>query len=270
MIEMSIDSIRVSMMNYQRVVILKEKIDETSGDKSDTRYLPIWIGPAEADAIAVKLQNVPLARPLTHDLLQKTISIFETASISTFSKIVINDLRSDTFYAQIIFEFEAGPPPVTVKPVPESTHLNEFVTGSKLSLVWQETTYIVTVTDRWQRSGQVFIEADNGDGLIFVLCGKEMNQKWLLIQFKLDSRPSDAIALAVRVKPSVPIYVEESVLDKASIILDQETGKPMPPSKPGGKPKGKSKVDEQELKKLSAFYDFINTLDLEDFDKHKS
>jgi len=50
MIEMTIDSIRMSMMNYQRVVILREKEAE--------RYLPIWIGPAEADSIAVKLQDV--------------------------------------------------------------------------------------------------------------------------------------------------------------------------------------------------------------------
>jgi bifunctional DNase/RNase len=48
-IEMTVDSIRVSLMNYQRVVILKEKTAE--------RYLPIWIGPSEADAIAVKLQG---------------------------------------------------------------------------------------------------------------------------------------------------------------------------------------------------------------------
>ena len=46
MIEMAIDSIRVSLMNYQRVVILKEKMAE--------RYLPIWIGPSEAEAIAVR------------------------------------------------------------------------------------------------------------------------------------------------------------------------------------------------------------------------
>ena len=62
MIEMSIDSIRVSMMNYQRVVILKERDAE--------RFLPIWIGPAEADAIAIKLQGVTPPRPLTHDLLE--------------------------------------------------------------------------------------------------------------------------------------------------------------------------------------------------------
>jgi len=50
MLEMSIDSIRVSVVNSQRVVILK--------DKQSNRYLPIWIGSAEADAIAIKLQGV--------------------------------------------------------------------------------------------------------------------------------------------------------------------------------------------------------------------
>ena len=65
MVEMTIESIRVSLMNYQRVVILKKK-------ESD-RYLPIWIGPAEADAIAVRLQDVQVARPLTHDLLRTVI-----------------------------------------------------------------------------------------------------------------------------------------------------------------------------------------------------
>lgn len=65
MIEMTIDSIRMSLMNYQRVVILKEKDGE--------RYLPIWIGPAEADSIAIELQDVDVPRPLTHDLLRSTI-----------------------------------------------------------------------------------------------------------------------------------------------------------------------------------------------------
>ena len=66
MFELTIDSIRVSLMNYQRVVILKEK--------DANRYLPIWIGPAEADAIAVKLQDVAVPRPLTHDLLSAAIT----------------------------------------------------------------------------------------------------------------------------------------------------------------------------------------------------
>lgn len=191
MIEMAIDSIRVSLMNYQRVVILKEKVAETSANRSEARYLPIWIGPAEADAIAVKLQNIPLSRPLTHDLLHSVIATLG-ASVDF---IVVNELREDTFYAKIVLSF------------------------------------------------------DNR-------------------QLEIDSRPSDAIALAVRVKPLIPIFVEESVLDKAGFILDQETGKPVPPDKT--KPGAKSKLNEQELKKLSAFYDFINTLDLDDFGKRKS
>ena len=70
MLELNIDSIRVSPMNYQRVVILKEK-------ESD-RYLPIWIGPAEADAIAVKLQDLSVPRPLTHDLLLTVLGALGT------------------------------------------------------------------------------------------------------------------------------------------------------------------------------------------------
>jgi len=181
MIEMMIDSIRVSLMNYQRVVILKEKMAK--------RYLPIWIGPAEADAIAVKLQGVTVPRPLTHDLLCQVIDSLG-ASIKS---IIVSDLKSDTFYAKIILNVDGG-------------------------------------------------------------------------QIEVDSRPSDALALAVRAE--VPIYAEETVLDKAGILLDEETGKPIvEETEEGVKDK---KVTEEEMKKLSAFYDFINTLDLDDFDKRKS
>ena len=181
MIEMTIDSIRVSLMNYQRVVILKEKMAE--------RYLPIWIGPAEADAIAVKLQGVTVPRPLTHDLLHTVIDTLG----ATINSIIVSDLKNDTFYAKILLNVDGG-------------------------------------------------------------------------QMEVDSRPSDALALAVRAE--APIYAEETVLDKAGIILDKETGKPIPEEKEAGG-KGK-KVSEDEMKKLSAFYDFINTLDLDDFDKRKS
>ena len=183
MIEMTIDSIRVSLMNYQRVVILKEKEAE--------RFLPIWIGPAEADAIAVKLQGATVPRPLTHDLL---CSVIDSLG-ATVESIVVNDLKSDTFYAKIII---------------------------------------------------------NVDGR----------------QLEIDSRPSDALALAVRV--GAPIYADEAVLDKAGILLDGETGKPIleESEEAGGVEK---KVSEEEMKtKMSAFYDFINTLDLDDFDKRKS
>ncbi len=180
MIEMIVDSIRVSMINYQRVVMLKEKDNE--------RYLPIWIGAAEADAIAVKLQGVSVPRPMTHDLLN---SIVDTLG-ATVNSIVVSDLKNDTFFAKIIL---------------------------------------------------------NVDGE----------------QMEVDSRPSDAIALAVRVE--VPIYAEEGVLEKAGVSLDKETGEPVPEEKEkaGGK-----KVSEEEMKKMSAFQEFISSLDLEDFDKRKS
>ena len=170
MIEMVIDSIRVSLMNYQRVVILKEKSAE--------RYLPIWIGPAEADAIAVKLQDVSVPRPLTHDLLGSII----TNLGASVSSIIVCDLQKDTFYAKIILEVD----------------------------------------------------------------GK---------QIEVDSRPSDAMALAVRAK--VPIYALGTVLDRAGVILDSETGKPI----------SSNKVGPEEAERLSVFRDFIDTLDLSDFDK---
>ena len=65
MIEVFVESIRVNMTNYRRVVMLKEK--------TSPRYLPIWIGHFEADAIAIPMQNVPVQRPLTHDLLKGVI-----------------------------------------------------------------------------------------------------------------------------------------------------------------------------------------------------
>ena len=181
MLDMSVDSIRVSPMNYQRVVILKEKDSD--------RYLPIWIGPAEADAIAVKLQDLTVPRPLTHDLLQTVIDTLGAA----VQHILVSDLQNDTFYAKIVIKM-------------------------------------------------------NGDV-------KE-----------IDSRPSDAMALAVRTK--VPIFAEESVMEKAGILLDKDTGKPIVPERPGKEPS--APVDEEELRRMSAFTDFINDLDLEDFGKRQT
>jgi bifunctional DNase/RNase len=178
MIEMVIESIRVSLMNYQRVVILKEK-------ESD-RYLPIWIGPAEADAIAVRLQEVAVSRPLTHDLLRSIID----ALGGSIQYIVVNDLTNDTFYARIIMEVD----------------------------------------------------------------GRSM---------EIDSRPSDAIALAVRVQ--VPIFAEEAVLDKAGVRLDQESI-----GEKAGEGERHTEAKPEELEKLSPFRDFIDSLDMDDFDKRTS
>ena len=183
MLEMTIDSIRVSPMNYQRVVILKEK----DGD----RYLPIWIGPAEADAIAVKLQDLSVPRPLTHDLLRTVIDTLG----GSVNHILVSDLHNDTFYAKIAIQV-------------------------------------------------------NGDA-------KE-----------IDCRPSDAVALAVRAK--VPIYVEEAVLEKAGILLDKETGKPIVPGEGDQQDTDKpAEVKAEELRRMSAFTEFIDTLDLEDFGKQQ-
>lgn len=174
--EMAIDSIRVSLMNYQRVVILKEKDSD--------RYLPIWVGPAEADAIAVKLQDVSVPRPLTHDLLGSVINSLGASVLH----ITVNDLQNDTFFAKVSIQ----------------------VNGTSVDV---------------------------------------------------DSRPSDAIALAVRAQ--APIYVADDVLDKAGIKLD-EAGKPIAPEDEGAKPQ---QVREEDLRRISAFTDFISTLDMEGIGK---
>jgi len=182
--ELTIESIRVSPMNYQRVVILKEKDSD--------RYLPIWIGPSEADAIAVKLQDLNVPRPLTHDLLG---TIIDTLG-GEVKHVLVNDLENDTFYAKIVIEVDGNT---------------------------QE----------------------------------------------IDSRPSDAIALAVRTKS--PIYAEEAVMEKAGVLLDKETGKPMIPERPGDTPGvTEPEVKEEDLRRMSAFTDFINDLDLDDFGKPQS
>ena len=174
LIEMTIDSIRASMVNDRlRAAILKEKDAD--------RYLPIWIGPPEADAILLKLQNIELSRPLTHDLLLSVIS----ALGASIDSVVVSDLQNDTFFAKL-----------------------------------------------------------------YIILGKD--------QIEIDSRPSDALALAVRV--GAPIYAESKVLEKAGIILEEEIGRPT----------SEKRVDDKELKGLSAYEDFINTLDLDDFNKRKS
>ncbi|MDO8615133.1 MAG: bifunctional nuclease family protein [Dehalococcoidia bacterium] len=177
MVEMTIESIRVSLMNYQRVVILKEKDSD--------RYLPIWIGPAEADAIAVRLQEVAVARPLTHDLLR---SIIDTLGASV-EYVLVNDLANDTFFARIMLQID----------------------------------------------------------------GRSL---------EIDSRPSDAIALAVRAQ--VPIFADEAVLEKAGVKLDEE-GQALEVEGTGTEKTGE--VSPEELEKLSPFRDLIEGLDLEDFGK---
>ena len=81
---------------------------------------------------------------------------------------------------------------------------------------------------------------------------------------EVDSRPSDAIALAVRTE--APIFAEDSVLEKASVQMDEETGKPIVPGEGGQEQRP---LREEELKSLSAFKDFVETLNLEDLGKEE-
>ena len=81
MIEVVVESIRVNMANYKRVVMLKEK--------DSTRYLPIWIGHFEADAIAIPMQKVPVSRPLTHDLLRAAIGALYRAAYDRYEPAVL-------------------------------------------------------------------------------------------------------------------------------------------------------------------------------------
>jgi len=141
MIQVTVDSVRVSLMSPQRVILLRQLDEE--------RYLPIWVGPYEAEAISVALQEIEMARPLTHDLLKNVINIFGARIL----RIEIIALRENIFFGHIVAEL-------------------------------------------------------NGEVI------------------KIDSRPSDAIAMAVRTH--VPILVDPSVMDNAGIFpeddIQEETG----------------------------------------------
>jgi len=155
-IEVVVESVRVHMLSSQHVVILKEI--------GRDRYLPIWIGPWEANAIAMRLQGLAPERPLTHDLFAATLEELG----ATIREVVIADLAEETFHARVMLE--AG----------GTTHV-------------------------------------------------------------IDARPSDALALAVRV--GAPVFAAEEVLDRAGVQPE-----------PG---------DEADAEKLSVFRDFINSLDVD-------
>jgi hypothetical protein len=168
MIEVNIDSIRVSLLSQNRIVVLKEENSE--------RFLPIWIGPFEADAITLQLQGMEAPRPLTHDLLR---SVIETLGGEVIH-IMISSLERNTYFARIVLDV-------------------------------------------------------NGDTV------------------EVDSRPSDAIALAVRVQ--APIYVAEEVMEQAGMMPEQE----MSLTEEGAHPEFGDTATED----LGAFQDFVEGLDLD-------
>lgn len=92
MIRVNVDSIRVSLLTQHRVVVLRE-VDSR-------RYLPIWIGPFEAEAIATAIQGHEPARPMTHDLLKSIIGDMG----GTINHILVSDIQDQTFYARIVID----------------------------------------------------------------------------------------------------------------------------------------------------------------------
>lgn len=180
MVRVEIDSIRVSLMSQDRVVVLK--------DVDSDRYLPIWIGAFEAEAIRVELQGIPVTRPLTHDLLRSVI--LELGG--EVEHIVVNDLRNDIFFARIIV---------------------------------------------------------NANGRTV----------------EIDSRPSDAIALGVRLK--VPIFVADSVMERAAIEPEEEVTSEAELHAEETGQREDADVPELDEEDLSAFADFLNSLDLDDLDE---
>jgi uncharacterized protein len=177
LVEMVVESVRVHMLSSQHVVILKESERD--------RYLPIWIGPWEANAIAMKLQGLAPERPLTHDLFAATL---EELGIFV-GRVVISDLADDTFHARL------------------------FLTAGERTV-------------------------------------------------EIDSRPSDALALAVRA--GARIYAEPSVLERAGVSPepsddeDAEEGTQDVIASPLERPprSGEHQVDPR----LDIFRDFVNSL----------
>jgi bifunctional DNase/RNase len=163
MVEMHLSAVRVEIPSNQPLLLLQE----TSGAR---RTLPIYIGPAEAQAIAFAQQGVETPRPMTHDLMRDLLQELST----TVECIVITELRDRTFYAEV----------------------------------------------RLLASGQ---------------------------RHAVSARPSDAVALAVRVE--CPIYAEEDLLDAEGVILPVEDEDESP--------------EADEL--VSEFRDFIEGIKPEDF-----
>jgi bifunctional DNase/RNase len=182
MIEVVIDSIRVSLMSQQRIVILRQSEAE--------RYLAIWIGIYEAEAITLALQEVEVSRPLTWDLLRNVFNSLNARLL----RVEVVALKDETFFGNIVAEVDVR-------------------------------------------------------------------------LLNIDSRPSDALALAVRAH--VPIYVAKSVMDVAGITPDTDLHEEQP-AQPEEKTPPAQVAGEVESSRLSIFEDFLGKLDLGDLDKDDS
>jgi uncharacterized protein len=190
-LEMIVESVRVHMRTGRHVLLLKEV--------GLGRILPVWIGPWEAQAIAMRLQGIGSERPLTHDLFVATL---EEVGVSV-ARVVISSLADETFHA-------------------------------RLELVM-------------------------GDG-----------------RHEVDARPSDAIALAVRLE--CPIYAAAAVLDQAAALPEPDEDEDEDDSDAGiaareeAREERRTRLSAGSLEatgesldpmKLDIFREFVNSLDPE-------
>ena len=83
---------RVSLTNQQRIIVLKEKASD--------RFLPIWIGPYEAEAITLALQELEVARPQTHDLIRNILAGLKARLV----RVEVTALREDVYYGNLVIE----------------------------------------------------------------------------------------------------------------------------------------------------------------------
>jgi bifunctional DNase/RNase len=104
LVEVVVESVRVHMLSSQHVVLLK--------DTQRERYLPIWIGPWEANAIATRLQGVTPERPLTHDLFAATLE----ALGARLTRVIISDLADETYHATLELELDGRRVEVDARP----------------------------------------------------------------------------------------------------------------------------------------------------------
>ena len=103
-IEMTIKGLMVDPITNMPIIILR--------DKDGQRVLPIWVGVFEANAIALQMENVTTPRPMTHDLLKNVISDLK----ADIQKIVVSDLRDNTFYALIYLVVNGEPVAIDARP----------------------------------------------------------------------------------------------------------------------------------------------------------
>jgi bifunctional DNase/RNase len=103
-VEMTIKGLMVDPVTHMPIIILR--------DHGGQRVLPIWVGIFEANALALQMENISTPRPMTHDLLRHAIEDLG----GTVAKIVIADLRDNTFYALIHVDTQGGPIAIDARP----------------------------------------------------------------------------------------------------------------------------------------------------------